>query len=75
MKKATGKTTSQLISERLLKESKNLLQHNNWNVNDIACSLGFEEVSSFTNFFRKQIQFSPKAFRKIDDGIIYSTSI
>lgn len=65
MKKATGKTTSQLISERLLKESKNLLQNSSWNLNDIGWSLGFEELSSFTHFFRKEIQFSPKAFREL----------
>jgi AraC-like DNA-binding protein len=60
----TGKTTTQLISERILQESKLLLKHSSWNVSEVAYSLGFTEVTHFNNFFKKQLNLSPTQFRK-----------
>ncbi|MBA4298848.1 MAG: AraC family transcriptional regulator [Cyclobacterium sp.] len=64
VKEMTGKTTTQLISERILQESKVLLKHSSWNVSEIAFSLGFNEVTHFNNFFKKQLNLSPTQFRK-----------
>jgi AraC-like DNA-binding protein len=63
LKENTGKTTTDLISSRIVKEAKILLKQTNWNVSEIAYCLGFEEVAHFSNFFRKQTSFSPLAFR------------
>lgn len=63
LKENTGKTTTDLISSRILKEAKILLKQTDWNVSEIAYSLGFEEVAHFSNFFRKQTTLSPMAFR------------
>ncbi|RZJ73073.1 helix-turn-helix transcriptional regulator [Flavobacterium sp.] len=63
LKETTGKTTSGLISERIVQESKILLKQTTWNVNEIARCLGFEELSHFINFFRKAVHKSPKAYR------------
>lgn len=63
VKETTQKTTSQIISERILQESKILLKHSSWNVSDIAYGLGFTEVTHFNNFFKKHIQTSPLKFR------------
>lgn len=63
VKHATGKTTTHLIAERLLTEAKMLLKHTDWNVSEIAYALGFEEPAHFNNFFKKQTQFTPTAFR------------
>jgi AraC family transcriptional regulator, transcriptional activator of pobA len=63
LRETTGKTTSQIISERLIQEAKALLIHTNWNVSEIGWCLGFEERSHFINFFRKQVEVSPGAFR------------
>ena len=65
VKESTQKTTTQIISERILQESKILIRHSNWNVSDIAYALGFTEVTHFNNFFKKQLQTSPLKFRKI----------
>jgi AraC family transcriptional activator of pobA len=65
VKEVTQKTTSQLIAERLLQESKILLKHSNWNVGEIAFSLGFTEVTHFNNFFKKHTQVSPTKFRNV----------
>lgn len=64
VKETTDKTTTQLIAERILQESKVLLRHSKWNVSEIAFSLGFAEVTHFNNFFKKHVQTSPLKFRK-----------
>ncbi|HSF55612.1 MAG TPA: helix-turn-helix transcriptional regulator [Algoriphagus sp.] len=64
VKDMTSKTTSQLIGERILQESKLLLKHSSWNVSEVAYSLGFNEVTHFNNFFKKQLNLSPTQFRK-----------
>lgn len=65
IKKTTQKTTSQIIAERILQESKILLKHSMWNVSEIAYALGFTEVTHFNNFFKKHVQLSPLNFRNI----------
>jgi AraC-like DNA-binding protein len=64
VKEMTGKTTTQLIGERILQEAKVLLTHSTWNVSEIAYALGFAEVTHFTNFFKKQAGLSPSLYRK-----------
>jgi AraC family transcriptional activator of pobA len=63
LKENTGKTTTDLISSRILQEAKILLKQTDWNISEIAYCLGFEEVAHFSNFFRKQTTFSPMSFR------------
>jgi AraC-like DNA-binding protein len=63
LKESTGKTTTDVISNRIAQEAKVLLKQSDWNVSEIAYSLGFEEVSHFSNFFKKQAGLSPLAFR------------
>lgn len=63
VKEVTQKTTSKLIGERILQESKVLLKHSSWNVSEVAYSLGFNEVTHFNNFFKKQMNQSPTQFR------------
>lgn len=65
LKETTLKTTSQVIAERITRESKVLLRHSSWSVADIAYSLGFTEVTHFNNFFKKHVQTSPLKFRNI----------
>lgn len=63
LKENTGKTTTDIISSRVLQEAKMLLKQTDWNISEIAYSLGFEEVAHFSNFFRKQTSVSPMNFR------------
>jgi len=65
VKENTDKTTSQIIADRLLRESKILLKHSAWNVSEIAYALGFKEVTHFNNFFKKHVQLTPLKFRNI----------
>ena len=67
VKEITGKTTSQHITERIIREAKNLLRYTNWSISEISYSLGFSEVSHFTNFFKKKTNCSPRSFRSYKD--------
>lgn len=64
LKMVTGKTTSQLIAERILQEARILLKHTNWNIAEIGYCLGFDEPSHFISFFKRSTQTTPKAFRE-----------
>jgi AraC family transcriptional regulator, transcriptional activator of pobA len=63
LKEHTGRTTTDLISGRIVQEAKVLLKQTDWNVSEIAYCLGFDEVAYFSNFFKKHTQVSPIAFR------------
>ncbi len=63
LKETTGHTTSALLAARLTQEAKALLKHTRWSVSEIAWCLGFEELPHFINFFKKNAQTTPKAFR------------
>jgi AraC family transcriptional activator of pobA len=63
LKENTGRTTTDLISGRIVQEAKILLKQTDWNISEIAYSLGFDEVAHFSNFFKKQTAASPLAFR------------
>ena len=63
LKENTGKTTTEMISGRIVLEAKLLLKQTDWNISDIAFSLGFDEVAHFSNFFKKQTSLAPLTFR------------
>ncbi|WP_317224549.1 helix-turn-helix domain-containing protein [Chryseobacterium aahli] len=63
VKEVTGKSTTSHITERIITESKALLQHTDWSISEIAYALGFEYPTYFNNFFKKQTGTNPKAFR------------
>jgi AraC family transcriptional regulator, transcriptional activator of pobA len=65
IKQNLNKTTTQVISERILQEAKILLRHRDLSVTDIAYVLGFTEVTHFNNFFKKHTQVSPTKFRLV----------
>jgi len=64
LKQVEGKTTSQLIADRIVKEAKILLQDTEWNVVEIAWCLGFEDPTHFIKFFKKNSSLTPSAFRR-----------
>lgn len=64
LKTATGKTTTQLITERIMQEARALLLHSDWTILQISDSLGYEEPTHFTKAFRKFSGQTPSSFRK-----------
>lgn len=65
LKEVTGKTTTQLLAERLVQEAHALLRHTDWPVGAIGYSLGFEEAAHFNNFFKKHTGLTPSAVRAV----------
>ncbi|MCB0375700.1 MAG: helix-turn-helix domain-containing protein [Sinomicrobium sp.] len=63
IKNTTGKTTTQILADRILQEAKVLLRQSNWNISEIAYALGFTEATHFSNFFKKHTSTSPTIFR------------
>lgn len=60
-----GKTTSDLIQERILQEALDLLQYSHWRITEIAFSLGFEYSQHFNNFFKRKTGKSPREYRNL----------
>jgi len=65
VQKTINKTTSQLISERILLEAKRLIVHSNDNLAGIAHTLEFSDYAYFSKFFKSKIGMTPMEFRKM----------
>jgi AraC-like DNA-binding protein len=59
LKEVTGKTTTEHISARVVKEAMALLRHSDWNISQIAYGLGFEYPAYFNIFFKKHTGRTP----------------
>jgi AraC-like DNA-binding protein len=66
LKHSCGQTTSEVISDRRLREAKFMLKQNSRNISEIAYCLGFKEVTHFNNFFKKHTNMNPMKFRMSD---------
>jgi AraC family transcriptional regulator, transcriptional activator of pobA len=71
LKEATSRNTTEIINGRITEEAKILLRQTQWNVSEIAYSLGFGEVAHFSNFFKKQTSLSPLKYR---NGLNFANS-
>jgi AraC-like DNA-binding protein len=63
LKDSLGRTTTEIISSRIIQEAKILLKQTDWNISEISFALGFEDLAHFSNFFKKNTSFTPVAFR------------
>lgn len=63
-KSSVGKTVSDLINEQIILEAKRHLLATSNQVKEIADLLGYEDVSYFIRFFKRQTGHSPEAFRR-----------
>lgn len=64
LKEQTGRSTTELIGARLAQEAQRLLRQPAWTLAQVAESLGFAEVTSFSHFFKRHTARSPAAFRQ-----------
>lgn len=62
-KTALNRTSSQIINEQIILESKRYLLSTSNQVKEIAYHLGYEDTSYFIRFFKKHTGLSPEAFR------------
>ena len=64
LKKLTGKSATDLITEIRLERGKELLETSDYTSSEIAYKVGFNSPSYFTKVFKKLFQISPGEFRK-----------
>lgn len=64
VKQALNKTTNQLISERIILESKRLIIHSENNLAAISDTLQFSDYAYFSRFFKTKTGCTPMDFRK-----------
>lgn len=58
------KTPLQVIIERVITEAKRLFYYTDKSVKEIADDLGFDDVSHFSKFFKKQTSLNPTELKK-----------
>jgi AraC-like DNA-binding protein len=63
-KQYRGKSAGEVIRERVCIEAQRLLLHTQMSVAQVADTLGFDSVSYFVTFFKKQFDKTPETFRK-----------
>ena len=66
LKRTTGFTTSEHLSQRVVKEAKILLSNSNWDIAQIGYCLGYDYAPSFYSFFKKQTGNTASYFRKLN---------
>ena len=62
------KTTTEVIVDRVILESKRMLLDKNWTVNEIASELGYEDYSYFSRLFKKHTKMTATAFRLLKNN-------
>ncbi len=63
-KTTINKTTTELITERVLLEAKRLIVHTNNTLSNIAELLGYEDYAYFSKVFKKNTEITPIQFKK-----------
>lgn len=64
VKSISGKTSTEIIKERIILEAQQLLHFSEFTISQIADQLGFKDNSYFARFFRKEVGCSPQEYRK-----------
>jgi AraC family transcriptional regulator, transcriptional activator of pobA len=63
IREAYGKTTGEVIQDRIILESKRLLFYTDLSVNEVAHKLGFNDPAYYTRLFKKHLDTTPKEYR------------
>lgn len=58
-----NKTTTDIITERLILEAKRLIVHSHRSLNDISISIGYKDYAYFSKVFKQKTNLTPLAFR------------
>jgi len=64
IKKQTGFSVQQHVMQHKIKAAEKLLKQSNYNINEIADQLGFNDASHFNKIFKSYTNTAPSAFRK-----------
>lgn len=64
IRKETGRTYVDLVTERRMEKAQELLAHTSLRVREIAVQVGFDDEAYFTRRFRQCCRLTPSAFRR-----------
>jgi two-component system response regulator YesN len=59
-----GLSPMEYLNRYRIKEAKALLSQTGASITEIAAQVGFDDPAYFSRAFRKQVGFSPRAYRK-----------
>ncbi|BDD03060.1 AraC family transcriptional regulator [Aureibacter tunicatorum] len=68
LKESYGRTTQEMIHNRLVYEAKRNLIYSDVSIKEIAFSLGFQDASYFNRFFKKLVKCTPLEYRIESSG-------
>jgi AraC-like DNA-binding protein len=63
-KKYNEKSPLQIIQNRIILEARRLLRYSDKSIKEIAYVIGYEDIQSFSRFFKKMEGVSPSEFKK-----------
>lgn len=66
IKKHSGKTYTELVQTKRLRQAAYLLEHTKMSVMDIGMAVGYENLSYFHRLFQKEYKMTPKKFRNYE---------
>ena len=64
IKNATGVGAKQYVQNKIVLEAKKMLIYTDLQISEIACDLGFDDLSYFIRFFRRQTGYTPLEYKK-----------
>ena len=64
LKQLTGRTTQQLIHDKLIEHAKEILTTTELSVSELAFQLGFEYPQSFNKLFKGKTNLTPLEYRQ-----------
>lgn len=63
LKKETGKTFTDLVTERRMEKAQELLAHTTLRISEVAAAVGFEDEAYFARRFRQCFHLTPRDYR------------
>jgi AraC family transcriptional activator of pobA len=67
-RKISDKSPLQFIHSRRMLEARRLLLHSTSSIKEVAYELGFEDLQTFSRFFKREEGKSPTAFQELNVG-------
>ncbi len=71
-KDATGVTPLTYLQQLRIDEAKDLLKSSNLSIHEVACQVGYKDVSHFNRLFKRLLTINPKKYRNMVRAKLFS---